>query len=227
VVELVGPRRWEFSEAVQLLRRWMRWPRAKEVRIPGALAAIGYRLGDLAGLLGWRPPVRTTARREVVRGAWGDPTRWVALTGRQPRDLEEALRAEPASVQDRWFAWLYLLKAPAFAIFGLFWITTGIISLGPGWDMGMEPLRRGGMPEWLAVASIVSGALADIVIGCAILYRRTTRLGLFAALGLSVTYAIVGTLVAPWLWADPLGPMLKIFPIMVLNLMLLAILEDR
>jgi hypothetical protein len=31
----------------------------------------------------------------------------------------------------------------------------------------------------------------------------------------------------PWLWYDPLGPMLKISPIVVLNLVALAILEDR
>jgi len=31
----------------------------------------------------------------------------------------------------------------------------------------------------------------------------------------------------PWLWLDPLGPMLKIGPVMVFNLMALAILDDR
>jgi len=31
----------------------------------------------------------------------------------------------------------------------------------------------------------------------------------------------------PWLWAEPLGPFVKIFPILVLNLLALAILEDR
>ena len=31
----------------------------------------------------------------------------------------------------------------------------------------------------------------------------------------------------PWLWAEPLGPFVKILPILVLNLVALAILEDR
>jgi hypothetical protein len=31
----------------------------------------------------------------------------------------------------------------------------------------------------------------------------------------------------PRLWADPLGPMLKIGPIIALNLVALAILDDR
>ena len=47
------------------------------------------------------------------------------------------------------------------------------------------------------------------------------------ALAISLTYAVIGTVLVPRLWADPLGPMLKIWPVMVLNLVALAILEDR
>ena len=38
---------------------------------------------------------------------------------------------------------------------------------------------------------------------------------------------MLGTVLVPRLWQDPLGPMLKIWPIMAFNLMLLAILKDR
>jgi hypothetical protein len=37
----------------------------------------------------------------------------------------------------------------------------------------------------------------------------------------------VGTALLPGLWLDPLGRLLKAVPIMVLNLMAIAILEDR
>jgi hypothetical protein len=47
------------------------------------------------------------------------------------------MAAEPASVQERWFARLYLLKSLVFAVFSLFWIATGLISLGPEWEVGM------------------------------------------------------------------------------------------
>jgi DoxX-like protein len=46
-------------------------------------------------------------------------------------------------------------------------------------------------------------------------------------LGLSTFYLLAGTVILPRLWAEPLGPMLKIFPIMVLHGVALAILEDR
>lgn len=227
IIELAGPRRWRFSEAVQLFRRWMRWPHAPEFNAPAWLAALVYWLGDLAGLLGWRPPVRSTAKLEMARGAVGDPSDWQATVGIKPRDLEEALRREPASVQERWFARLYLLKPLVFGVFGLFWLATGLISLGPGWDYGMGLLEEGGASKPVAVAAIVSGALADIAIGSAILHRRTSRFGLYAALMITIAYAVIGTLLVPRLWSDPLGPMLKIWPILVFNLMALAIREDR
>jgi hypothetical protein len=44
---------------------------------------------------------------------------------------------------------------------------------------------------------------------------------------ISITYAVIGTILVPRLWSDPLGPMLKIWPVMVLNLVALAIREDR
>jgi hypothetical protein len=46
-------------------------------------------------------------------------------------------------------------------------------------------------------------------------------------LAISFAYAIIGTVLVPALWSDPLGPMLKIWPVIAFNLMLLAILDDR
>ena len=51
--------------------------------------------------------------------------------------------------------------------------------------------------------------------------------GLYAALAITLAYATIGTILVPRLWIDPLGPMLKIWPILVLNLIALAIHEDR
>jgi hypothetical protein len=68
---------------------------------------------------------------------------------------------------------------------------------------------------------------ARIAIGLAILYRPMTRYGLWAALTISLVYAVLGTVLVPRLWREPLGPMLKIWPIIMINLVALAIREDR
>lgn len=57
--------------------------------------------------------------------------------------------------------------------------------------------------------------------------RPLSRYGLWAALIISLSYAVIGTALVPRLWADPLGPMLKIWPVIMLNLVAMAIREDR
>jgi uncharacterized protein YbjT (DUF2867 family) len=227
VLEVVGPERHSFEDVIALFRRWMRWPPATKLRLPEWLARSIYRLGDAVALLGWRPPVRSTAEREMRRGAIGDTAEFKRLTGISACALEDALAREPTSVQERWFARLYLLKPVIFAMFALFWIATGLVSLGPGWRRGIELVMEGGASATLAKLAVLSGGLADVVIGLAIAFRRTARWGLYAAFLISIAYAIIGTILVPWMWLDPLGPMLKIGPIMVFNLVALAILEDR
>ena len=135
-VDLVGPEPLSMLDIVRRFRAWLGWPAPRIVNLPAAIAALLYRLGDLAGRLGWRPPLRSTAREEIRRGAAGDPSRWTALTGISPRPLAAALAARPASVQERWFAGLYALKPAVFVVYALFWIVTGVLSLGPGYRIG-------------------------------------------------------------------------------------------
>src|SRR5262249_45978523 len=160
------------------------------------LARLLFRLGDAASWLGWRPPVRTTALRELTRGAVGDPAPLAAL-GLRPRDLEAALLAGPASLQEGWVSALHLPKPVRVPVLSAFWIVTGLISLGPGWREAVDVMRDTGTDATLSAVSVAAGALADIVIGGAIAWRPTARHGLIAAIGLSLIYAAFATLLAP------------------------------
>src|SRR3954468_10515101 len=226
VLELAGPERLSMPEIVAHYRAWLGWPEARLLRLPAVIAGLLFQLGDFAGWFGWRPPLRSTARFEIRRGAIGDSTHWTELTGIVPTSLEAALAARPASVQERWFAGLYALKPIMFVFIALFWIITGLLSVGPGYRIGVALLQEGGMGA-LSGPSVIAGGLADLAIGIAIAFRRSSRRGLYAALAISTFYLVAGSIVLPRLWAEPLGPMLKIFPIMVLHLVALATLEDR
>ncbi|WP_050385528.1 SDR family oxidoreductase [Bradyrhizobium pachyrhizi] len=226
IVELVGPHRHSFREVIALIRGWYRWPPAHEIRLPNFASSVMYKFGDMISLLGWRPPVRSTVEREIRRGAVGDLGNMQRL-GLHPKGLPEFFASEPASVQERWFARMYLLKPAIFIVLSLFWISTALVSLGPGWGYGMGLMGEGGVEGVSAALTVVAGALSDLVIGLAIAYRPASRYGLYGAIAISFTYAIIGTALAPRLWADPLGPMLKIWPIIVLHFTALAVLEDR
>jgi uncharacterized protein YbjT (DUF2867 family) len=225
-LDLAGPERQSFEKVVACYRAWLGWGPARLVSLPGPLMAFGYALGDLAGRLGWRPAIRSTARREMGRGAAGDPAAWTAATGIVPRSLGDALMAEPASVQERWFSRLFLLKPLVIGIFAFFWLLTGVVSLGPGYDIGVALMLEGGAGPFSGPV-VVAGALADLAIGIGILWRPTTKYALWAAFGITLAYLAIGTVILPRLWAEPLGPMMKVWPILALNLVALAILEER
>jgi hypothetical protein len=225
-LDLAGPERLTFDEVVAAYRRWLGWPPARLIRLPAWLERLAWRAGDLASWLGWRPPVRSNARRELARGATGDSGAWIEATGIRPRSLGQALAAAPASVQERWFARLYLLKPLAIGIFALFWLVTGIVSLEPGFALAEAEMRRGGGGS-LSALLVVAGGIVDIAIGVAIACRRSARSGLRAALVVAIVYLLAGTILFPELWREPLGPLMKIVPILALNLLCLAILDER
>ncbi|MGE0196094.1 MAG: SDR family oxidoreductase, partial [Methylocystis sp.] len=226
-LELVGPDRLTFNEAVATYRRWLGWRPARLVNVSDRLIDVMYRLGDFVAWLGWRTPVREIAKKEMAHGGVGDPTAWTSLTGIRPQSLDAALTAEPADVREKWFARIYALKPLIFAVTALLWISTALVSFGPGWKIGLDLLYEGGMSGPIAPLTVIAGASTDLIIGVAIAFRRTSKVALVAALIVSVVYLIVGTILMPRLWMEPLGPMLKIWPAMALNLVALAIVEDR
>ncbi|UUP18707.1 SDR family oxidoreductase [Nitratireductor thuwali] len=225
-LELAGPERLSMSDVVAQHRAWLGWKPARRLQLPRWAAAALYRLGDFIGGLGWRPPMRSTARREIVHGAVGDPTQWSKITGIKPKSLAATLAMRPVTVQERWFAKLYFLKPVIFVILVTFWLATGIISLTTGFPSGVELMvkARTGI---LAAPGVVAGAVADILVGLAIAWRPTAWYGLWSAIGLSCFYIVAGTLLLPELWNEPLGPLLKIWPILATHFVALAILDER
>lgn len=225
-LELAGPERLSMEEIVARYRDWMGWKPARRWTVPDWLSRLLYRLGDLAGLLGWRPALRSTASKEIGRGAVGDPAPWTQATGIVPTSLAVALARGPATVQDRWFAKLFFLKPVILVTLAGFWISTGIISLTIGYRIGLDLMIAAGTGA-LAAPGVIAGAVADLLIGVAIAWRPTARKGLWAAIALSLFYAVAGTVLLPELWKEPLGPLLKIWPILALHFVALAVLEER
>jgi uncharacterized protein YbjT (DUF2867 family) len=226
VLELAGPQRLSFSEIVKTYRSWLGFGDAREIRIPRWLAALAFKLGDAVSRLGWRPPVRTTAQRELARGAVGNPSEWTRVTGILPRSLAQALAREPASVQEKWFARLYLLKPVMIGVLALFWIVTGLLALFPAREESIVLLTQAGLHQHV-VAGVIAGSLLDITIGLGIAFRGTARRALWLSVLVSLLYLALGGVLLPELWIDPLGPLVKIPPVLIATFATLAILDDR
>ena len=201
--------------------------RARLARAAAGWCGAAYRLGDLVGLLGWRPPLRTTARRELVRGAVGDPR---AMDARSPASsrARSAPRWPPSPPRCR--------SAGSPSSISLKPLTLGCSAAlldrdrpdraGPRLGGGRRSVQeagsslaarwrssRGASPTSPSASASPSGAPPG---------RRSRR-----RWRCRLSTWLLATLLLPGLWADPLGPLLKILPILVLNLVALAILDDR
>ena len=120
---------------------------------------------------------------------------------------------------------LYFVRPIAVLSLGLFWLTTGLIGLGPGGQAAEVILRRAGFADWSGVAS-VAGAWLDVALGALLFVRRFTRSTALLMIAATLGYLLVATARLPDLWFDPLGPWLKVIPMMALCLFVAAT-DDR
>ncbi|MEZ5775199.1 MAG: DoxX-like family protein [Hyphomicrobiaceae bacterium] len=213
-------------EIVLAFRRWLGFPApALVVATPAWLVAPVSALADLAGRLGWRPPLRSTAMRVLAGGVVGDPAPWQTATGENCAPLAATLARLPATRQERVFARLELAFPLLLVMLALFWIASGTIGLWQR-EAAMAVLADA-MPARSAAAAVVGGALLDLGLGFGMLIARWHRWALVGSIALSLAYLALGTLLTPALWADPLGPFAKVVPVIGLALALLARGDER
>jgi uncharacterized protein YbjT (DUF2867 family) len=221
---LAHPQAWRLADIVVALRQWMGFAPRRVVELPRPAAAVVAALADFLGRLGWRSPARSTARAQLAAGVVGDPAAWMTATGIVPASLTDILAARPASVQDRWFAKIYLIKPIAVAVLAAALVALGIVLLATSRPDLIVPLGRPAFFQWIPLAH----GVFDIGVGLALLVRATARAALVAAL-------VVWCAVDPVLWllaagSDRLGAacaVVQTAPLALAALFLLAILDDR
>lgn len=199
-------------ETLQTLRRWLGFPEPKiQFSVPRPILTLISTLADFTGLLGWRSPLRSTAVRVLHAGIIGTPEAWEKAGGAPCRSLHESLMSMPATVQERWFARSYLAFPVSVLLLSMFWFLSGAVGLAQ-FDAACEVLTSRGVGQQFASIAVVGGAVVDVVLGIAILWRRWTALACTGMIFVSFAYLIGGTVLAPDIWADPMGAFVKILP---------------
>ncbi|MCL2713511.1 MAG: SDR family oxidoreductase [Alphaproteobacteria bacterium] len=209
------------------------WRRAygSDGRLHVAMPEFGIEIaagcGDLAGRLGWKSPMRSTAIAELRRGVQGDPLPWIAATGIEPKTLTAMIGQHPATIQDKWFARLFLVKALIIVTLVLFWIVSGFVALFVSYSAAAEILGSHGMPPALVDPIAIGTSVIDIIIGGLIAVRRTSAIGLVAGILVLLGYIVSAAILAPELWIEPLGSLVKIGPAIVLMLVAFLMRDNR
>ncbi|OWO96034.1 oxidoreductase [Rhizobium esperanzae] len=209
------------ADLVRLHRQWLGLPTARVVSLAPWLARAVTWFADLAGLLGWRSPLRSTAMIVMSEGIKSAK----AQSALAATSAAATLAANPSGVQDLWFARLYLLKPLVIAGLSVFWLLSGLIPL-----LSMERTSAHFLPfmsEAAAKALTLATCIVDVALGATVLVRPLARRALLGMLAVSLAYLAGGTLLEPALWLDPLGPLVKVLPSILLTLTALATLDER
>jgi uncharacterized protein YbjT (DUF2867 family) len=225
--DLMQPLPVTLGGVIEQFRRWFGTADMPRFTLPAFMLDLGAKLGDLASWLSWVPPMRTTAITELRRGVTGDPHPWMAATGIVPRTLLQAVGQRSATIQDKWFARLFLIKALVIASLVVFWVASGFIALVISYDAAAAILTAHAFPPALVAPFTVGTSLMDMTIGVLIAFRRTCAAGLIAGIAASLGYMLGTAILTPDLWIEPLGALVKTGLAIVLMLVALLTLDNR
>ncbi len=221
VWEIGGPEDVTQSEMLAIYRRWLGLRPAPLLRLPLKLArALGH-IGDALSL----GPISSTAVAQLEAGVHAAPAPLLARIKAKPRGFSRFLSARPAGTQDLWQARLYLLKPVIRLSLAALWIGSAQAGLltPPAQIYALVPA----LPEGAALALGRAGGLADLMIALALLGNWRPKLWGVLQLALVCGYTLGLSVIAPALWTDPIGGMLKNLPILALILTHLALIEER
>ncbi|WP_417468999.1 NAD(P)H-binding protein [Maricaulis sp.] len=222
-----GLQRVTMDELARGYRRWLGFGKTRIWHVPRWLAAPAFAVGDLLGWIGVRTSMRTTALKQLDFDVEGDPTEWLAATGATPRGFDDYLASAPAGLQDRWHARLGFARPLARWVLGLYWLATGILSLTIASDHAYSVLQAAGYSPAMQAFLLWFGSAFDIAMGAAMVAKWRVRWIAAIMIAGTFAYILALSLTLPGLWADALGPILKVFPMMALALMIAATEDER
>ena len=227
ILEPAGADRMKLVEVVAAYRRWLGLPPRPLLRMPGWLATGMARLGDFTRM----HPVTSTALAQLRARLTGDAETFATATGVKPRGLEDWLAARPSESQDLWHARLYLLRPLVRFALAFLWAVSGIVGLGAA--LSADPTLYAELLEpWAgspaaATAWVVAASFADLAIALALVRGWQLRRMAWVQIAVVLGYTIGLSWLAPALWGDLYGGLLKNLPILALVLVHRVLEEER
>jgi uncharacterized protein YbjT (DUF2867 family) len=203
--DLMQPQPATLGGVIEQFRRWFGTADMPRITLPAVMLDLGAKLGDFSSWLGWMPPMRSAAITELRRGVTGDPHPWMAATGIVPRTFQQAVGQRSATIQDKWFARLFPVKALVIVSLVVFWVASGFIALVISYKAAAAILTAHAFPPALVAPFTVGTSLMDMAIGVLIVFRRTCAAGLIAGIAASLGYMLGTAILTPDLWIEPLG----------------------
>ncbi|WP_333816374.1 SDR family oxidoreductase [Tabrizicola sp.] len=218
--DIGGPEVVTQSDLLSSYRRWLGLAEVPRLHLPTKVAMTLGHLGDALRI----GPVSATAVAQLQAGVLADPAPLLARLKARPRAVSTFLNARPAGTQDLWQARLYLLKPLIRLTLAALWLASALLGLTTPATSFVPGLP---LPEPLAVLLARGFGLLDLILGLALLRNWRPRPVALTQIALVLAYTAGLTVLAPALWLDPYGGLLKNLPILALLLTHLALVEER
>ena len=209
-------------EVVAAYRSWFGLPPRPVLRIPNWLATFMGHLGDVTRM----HPITSTAVKQFRARLTGNASEFENVTGIKPSKLTELLAARPSESQDLWHARLFLLRPLIRMGLALLWLGSGLVGLF-GYSALYQSIVEQALPYNWSGTGVIIASLIDLAVALALLFGWRLKLMAWIQVGLVLGYTAALGILAPGMWADPFGSLLKNIPILILLLVHRIVEEER
>ena len=218
-LDLVGEDSVTYKGLLQGFRRWLGYKPNKTISVP----TFGT---DILGKIIDEPTVNHDNITMLNEGSIADVKPLSKFLGYMPKGIQKNLFQKEAYNAQKLYASLYLIRPLLRIVISFVWIWSGIVSafLYPQKE-ALALLHDIGIPVPLDLPLLYIASLLDITLGILTIIGYKLKLLLNFQIIVILVYTLLLTLLAPFHWLHPFGPVLKNIPL-VISIYILIKMED-
>jgi nucleoside-diphosphate-sugar epimerase len=221
--DVVGSEVATVAHILQKMRNALGLKKVISIKIPEYIINIVTKIADLLGC----GPLSSTSLKMMKHPNIGNSAPIIKFSKITPRSFDLGIETTPLTAQSLWHARLYLLKPIMLFILAMFWIASGVIPLFADNSSALSLISSSGLSTQFSLLSFYVMCSFDILLGISLLFGKFKQQSLQLQFWLVLVYTILITFIAPHLWLDPFGSLMKNIPVLMLILMLNAIYEEK
>jgi nucleoside-diphosphate-sugar epimerase/uncharacterized membrane protein YphA (DoxX/SURF4 family) len=208
-LNLVGKEPVSYKELLETFRKWLGYKASKSVSVP----TLGT---DVIGKVLGEPTVNHDNIIMLNQGNVADVKPLADFLGYTPIGIKENLSTKEADNAQKLYASLYLIRPLLRIVIGLVWIWSGIVSalLYPQ-PLALELLHEIGIPDGIDIYLLYVASFLDIALGVLTIIGCCLQGILPLQIVVIIVYTLLLTLLAPYHWLHPFGPILKNIPLVI------------
>ena len=220
-LDLVGEESITYKELLQGFRKYLGFTPTKTISVP----TFGT---DIIGKILDEPTVNKDNIIMLNEGNIADVKPLSIFLAYTPIGIKKNLFAKEANNAQKLYASLYLIRPLLRLVIGFVWIWSGIVSafLYPQ-EKALLLLHDIGISRPLDLPLLYIASFLDIVLGILTIIGYKLKLLLNLQIIVIVSYTLLLTVLAPFHWLHPFGPVLKNIPLVITIYVLMKMEQYR